>query len=140
MFGMCTLFISTNVSANNTTLYLYTIKIVYCQGDMFRPLLRHLQTLWENRSKNCLCPTMHWNINSSCICFLRGPEDDLIKVETCRPDNTLFLLYINKVLCYWLKCCIYMLITLRDGKRKKMYIVCLHDSLFKICSHYFDIY
>ena len=23
----------------------------------------------------------------------RGPEDGLIKVETCRPDNTLFLLY-----------------------------------------------
>jgi len=25
----------------------------------------------------------------------RGPEDDLIKVETCRPDNILFLLYIK---------------------------------------------
>ena len=24
---------------------LYTIKIVYCQGDMFRPLLGHLQAL-----------------------------------------------------------------------------------------------
>jgi len=31
------------MSVNNTTLYLYTIKIVYCQGDMFRPLLGHLQ-------------------------------------------------------------------------------------------------
>ena len=31
---------------------LYTIKIVYCQGDMFQPLLGHLQALWENRSKS----------------------------------------------------------------------------------------
>ena len=27
-------------------------------------------------------PTMHWNIDSSWICFSIGPEDDLIKVET----------------------------------------------------------
>jgi len=80
------------MSVNNTTLHLYTIKIVYCQDDMFRPLLGHLQALWENRSKNCLC---------SWICFLSGPEDDLIKVATCRPDNILFLLYTNKVLYYW---------------------------------------
>ena len=25
----------------------YIIKIVYCQGDMFRPSLGHLQALWE---------------------------------------------------------------------------------------------
>ena len=40
-------------------------------------------------------PTMHWNVDSSWICFLRGPEDDPINVETCRPDNILFLLYIK---------------------------------------------
>jgi len=33
---------------------LYTIKIVYCQGDVFRPLLGHLQALWEHRSKSYL--------------------------------------------------------------------------------------
>ena len=55
---------------------------------MFRPLLGHLQVLWENRSKSCL----YFNAIDSCwICFPRGPEDDLIKVETCRPDNILFL-------------------------------------------------
>jgi hypothetical protein len=32
-----------NVSVNSTTIYLYTTKIVYCQGDMFRPLLGHPQ-------------------------------------------------------------------------------------------------
>ena len=34
--------------------------------------------------------------------FSQRPEDDLIKVETCRPDSILFLLYINKVvfICY----------------------------------------
>jgi len=40
-----------NVSVNNTTIYLCIINIVYCQGDMFRPLLGHLQALWENRFK-----------------------------------------------------------------------------------------
>ena len=34
-------------------------------------------------------------IYSSWICFPRGPEDGLIKVETCRPDNVLFLLFIK---------------------------------------------
>ena len=37
------------MSVNNTTLHLYTIKIVYCQGDMFRPLLGHLQALLEKQ-------------------------------------------------------------------------------------------
>jgi len=36
-------------------------------------------------------PTMHWNINSSWIVFLRGPEDDLMKVETCHTDNALYI-------------------------------------------------
>ena len=36
---------------------------------------------------------MHLNIDSSWISFLRGPADDLIKVETCRPDNIFILLY-----------------------------------------------
>ena len=40
---------------------LYTIKIVYCHGDMFRPLLDHLQTLWENRSKSYLYFNALWD-------------------------------------------------------------------------------
>ena len=67
---------------------LYTIKIVYCKGDMFRPSLAHLQALWENRSMSYL----YFFIDNSWICFPRGPEDDQIKVEICRPDNILFLL------------------------------------------------
>ena len=55
---------------------------------MFRPLLGHLQDLCENISK------MIDNMDSSWICFPRGPEDDLKKVETCRPDNILCLLHI----------------------------------------------
>jgi len=31
-----------------------TVKTLYCQGDMFRPLLGHLQALWKNRPKNYL--------------------------------------------------------------------------------------
>jgi len=40
---------------------LYTIKIVYCQDDMFRPLLGHLHGLWENRSKSYLCFNALWD-------------------------------------------------------------------------------
>jgi len=37
--------------------------------------------------------------------FLREPEDDPIKVEKCRPDNILLLLYINSkiVIVYKIK-------------------------------------
>ena len=73
---------------------MYRIKIVYCQGDVFQPLL-------------CLCLCLRLNINSSWMCFLRGPEGDLIKVGTCRLDNILLLriyiyicVCINKVLWY----------------------------------------
>jgi len=50
---------------------------------------------------------MQWDIDSSWICFPRGPEDDLIKVETCRPNNILIYCIQNKILFYWLTGCIY---------------------------------
>jgi hypothetical protein len=34
---------------------------VYCQGNMFRPLLGHLQVLWENSSKSYLCFNALWD-------------------------------------------------------------------------------
>ena len=49
--------------------------------------ITHTVSIWD--------PTMHWDINISWICFPRGPEDDLIKVEICRPDNILLLLYMK---------------------------------------------
>ena len=39
----------------------YTIKIVYCEGDMFRPFLGHLQALWENRSNIYLYFNALWD-------------------------------------------------------------------------------
>ena len=68
---------------------------------MFRPFLGHPQALWENRSKSCLCFTVMWDpMNTSWICFLGGPQDDLIKFETCRPDKyTIFIVY-------KIKCCV----------------------------------
>ena len=39
----------------------YTIKIVYCQGDMFRPSLGHLQALLKNRSKSYLYFNALWD-------------------------------------------------------------------------------
>jgi len=59
---------------------------------------------------------MYSNINSSWICFLRGPEDDLIKIETCRPDDTLFLLYIKQIVVLLTDTLYLYVLTLRDGK------------------------
>jgi len=39
------------VSVSNTAIYFLYFKIVYRQGDMFRPSLGHPQALKENRSK-----------------------------------------------------------------------------------------
>ena len=41
----------TNVSVCNATIYFIYFKIVYRQGDMFRPSLGHPQALKGNRSK-----------------------------------------------------------------------------------------
>ena len=49
-----------NVSVNNTTLYFIYNKM-YCQGDIFRPFLVHLQALWENRSKSYLYFNALWD-------------------------------------------------------------------------------
>jgi len=46
--------INTKCQSITQPFILYTIKILYCQGDMFRPLLGHLQALWENTSKSYL--------------------------------------------------------------------------------------
>jgi len=40
---------------------LYIIKIVYCQDEMFRPLLGHLQALLEKRSKSYLYFSALWD-------------------------------------------------------------------------------
>ena len=50
------------------------------------------------------------------ICFPRGSEDDLIKVETCRPDNIIFVLYIKSSVVLLTNTLYLYVITLRDGK------------------------
>jgi len=73
MFSIPKCYTNTTCQSITQHFILYTIKIVYCQGDMFRPLLGHLQVLWENGSKSYLYfiwdPTVHWNIDSSWIYF-----------------------------------------------------------------------
>ena len=69
---------------------------------MFRPLLVHLQILWENRSKsypyfNAFGIPQCIEIDSTWICFPRGSEDDLIKFEKCRPDDISCIVY--KIMC-----------------------------------------
>jgi hypothetical protein len=48
-----------------------------------------------NINCNHLGSTVPSNTDSFWMCFLREPEDDVIKDETCRPENVLFLLYIK---------------------------------------------
>jgi hypothetical protein len=91
-----------NVSVNNTTLY-----FIYNKNSIL--LGRHVSTFIRSSSDplgkqiqqlsifQCILGSQMYrntSIDSSWICFPRGPEDELIKAETCRPDNILFLLYI----------------------------------------------
>jgi len=55
------LIINTTCQSITQHFILYTIKIVYCQGDMFQPLLRHLQAVWENRYKSYLYFNALWD-------------------------------------------------------------------------------
>ena len=61
---------------------LYVCMYIYMYKHVFHIHITQSVSMWD--------PTMHWNIDSSWICFPRGLEGDLIKVETCRPDNILF--------------------------------------------------
>ena len=59
----------TNVSVYNTTIYFIYIKIVHCQGDMFRPSLGHLQALKEKQIQDYIdffcCKNALWDPQSS---------------------------------------------------------------------------
>ena len=96
-----------NVSVNNTTLYFIYNKNIIFSGRHVSTFIRSSsgplgKQILELSIFQCIVesgiwvPTMHWNIDSSRICFPRGPEDDIIKVETCRPDNIIFLLCIKQ--------------------------------------------
>jgi len=83
----------------------------YIQIYVFHIHITKSVSIWD--------PTMHWNIESSWICFPRGPEDDPIKVETCRPDNVLFLLYIKLGV-----------VLLTDTLY--LYLICLDHTFFRL--------
>ena len=90
-----------NVSVNNTILYFIHNKKSILSGrhvstfikSSSRPLGKPIQEL--SIFQRIVGSQMQWSTDSSWICFPRGPEDDLIKVETCCPDNILFLLCIK---------------------------------------------
>ena len=54
------------MSVYNTTIYFIYFKIVYRQGDMFRPSLGHPQALKKNGSKTTY---EGWNFNSGNYLF-----------------------------------------------------------------------
>ena len=60
-----------------------TIKIVYCQGDMFRPLLGHLQTLWKNGSKSYLYFNALWDPKCSQIVLQECKIHKFVYIEIC---------------------------------------------------------
>jgi len=103
-----------NVSVNNTTLC-----FIYNKNSILSA--RHVSTFTRSSSgslrKQILEPTMHWNTDSSRICFLREPEDDLVKVETCRPNSIPFLLFIKQSVVLLTYTLYLYVITLRDGKQ-----------------------
>jgi len=82
MFSVPKCYINTTCQSITQHFILYTIRIVYCQGDMFRPFLGHLQALWENKSKSFIYFNALWD--RKCIWD-----------PTCRPDNVLSLFYIK---------------------------------------------
>ena len=56
---------------------------------------KHIFYIPVTQSVSIWDATMHFNMDSSWIFFLRRPEDDLIKVETCHLGDILFLLCIK---------------------------------------------
>jgi len=116
------------VSVSNKTLYFIYNKNSILSGRHVSTFIRSssgplgkqiqklsiFQCIWD--------PTMHWNIDSFWICFPKGPEDDLINVETCRPHNILLLLYIKQSVVLLTDTLYFYVITLRDGKHKKKII------------------
>jgi len=61
VFSIPKCYINTMCQSITQHFILYTIKVVYCQGDMFRPLLDDLQTIWESRSKSYLYFNALWD-------------------------------------------------------------------------------
>ena len=55
---------------------------------MLRHLIGHLQHLGSHNALK-----YRWFLDL----FSRGPEDDILKVETCRPDNILIFIYIKLI-------------------------------------------
>jgi len=103
------------MSVDNTILYLYTIKILYLLGKYVSSLQGHHQALQEDRVKSRIIiqfldrsswRAWWWHVF---ICYNTSPDDDLVRSKHVALTNILFLLYVNKVLCYWPKHCIYML-------------------------------
>jgi len=97
--------INTNGSVNNRTLHFIYNKNSILSGrhvstfirSSSGPLRKQIQELsirqWIVGSHNAL---KYW-----WICFPTGPEDELINVETCHPDNILFFI-VYKIKSYWL--------------------------------------
>jgi hypothetical protein len=72
-----------NVPVNNTTLYFIYNKIVCCQGDMFRPLLSHLQALRENRSKSYPYFNALWDPRCLQIVLYECEIRNFVYIEIC---------------------------------------------------------
>ena len=82
MFSIPKCYINTTCQSITQHFILYTIKIVYCQGDMCRALLGHLQALWENRSKR----TWRWPNKGRNISPWQYTIFNVYKIKCCVID------------------------------------------------------
>ena len=92
-----------------------------------------LKCIWD--------PTMQWNIIQLLDLSSWRAWWWPCKVKTCRPDKCTVSLYINKVLCYRLTCCIYMLQHFGMGNIKfapRMYNHSCYRSCCSYCSPEFS--
>jgi len=92
--------LNTHVSVNNTTIYFIYNKNSILSGRHVSAFAGSPSGPLKNRSKNylyfnALRDPKYLKCRQFLDLFLRGPEDDPVKVETCHPDNILFLLYIK---------------------------------------------
>jgi hypothetical protein len=67
---------------------------------MFRPLLGHLQALWQNRSKSCLCFNALWDPKCLQIVLYECEIRKFVYIGTCAAVSALKVYKLSEVARY----------------------------------------
>jgi len=128
------------VSVNITQQFiLYTIKIAYCQGrEMFRPLLGHLQALWEKRSKSYLYFNTLWD--PKCLQIVLY-ECEIHKFVYIYQYIQTYVKYVRLYILVYIQTHVFHIHITQCEIRKFVYIViytniCISHSYNTICKHF----